>query len=115
MLVDRYVAVWNEPDRHRRREEVAALWCDGGAHLAPTRRAFGHGEIEAQVQGTFERFVAARNWRFRVADGTQQASNVVRLHWQAVSNGKGAIEASGIEFLVLGEDGRIQFDYHMVA
>lgn len=112
-LVDRYIALWNEPDPSRRRDQVVSLWSEEGEHLSPSGRHVGHDAIEARVAGTFERFIAARHWRFRVANGTARASNVVRLHWQAVSEEKGAIEAAGIEFLVLGADGRIRFDYHM--
>jgi hypothetical protein len=32
-LADRYVALWNEPDPARRRELVAGLWTEAGAHL----------------------------------------------------------------------------------
>jgi hypothetical protein len=32
-LVDRYVAVWNEPDSARRREAVRELWTADGVQL----------------------------------------------------------------------------------
>jgi hypothetical protein len=31
-LVDRYVAVWNDPDAQRRRRAVAELWTDDAGH-----------------------------------------------------------------------------------
>ena len=32
-LVDRYIAVWNEPEANRRRQGIAALWAEDGAHF----------------------------------------------------------------------------------
>ena len=32
-LVDRYVAVWNEPDAELRRRSIAELWVEDGAHI----------------------------------------------------------------------------------
>ena len=35
-LVDRYVALWNEPDPDVRRHAIRALWAPDGASSAPT-------------------------------------------------------------------------------
>jgi len=32
-LVDRYVAVWNEPDAELRRKAIHELWTEDGAHI----------------------------------------------------------------------------------
>jgi hypothetical protein len=32
-LVDRYVAVWNEPDAELRRKAIHELWTENGAHI----------------------------------------------------------------------------------
>jgi hypothetical protein len=40
-LVDRYISVWNEPEPDRRREGIAALWEEDGAHFTPSLEARG--------------------------------------------------------------------------
>ena len=32
-FTERYVALWNEPDAERRREQIRRLWSEDGAHL----------------------------------------------------------------------------------
>jgi hypothetical protein len=64
-LVDRYVAVWIEPDADRRRKAIAELWTEDGVQLlqppqevlktaaglglTPTLEARGHDELEVRV------------------------------------------------------------------
>jgi hypothetical protein len=50
-LVDRYVAVWNEPDADRRRECIAALWAEDGAHFTPSLEARGYREMVPAAGG----------------------------------------------------------------
>jgi hypothetical protein len=40
--VERYAAVWNEPDRERRRRSIAELWAEDGAHFTPSLEVRGH-------------------------------------------------------------------------
>jgi hypothetical protein len=60
-LVDRYVAVWNQPDAERRRKAITQLWTEDGVQhlqppqevreaatrlgLTPTLEARGHDEL----------------------------------------------------------------------
>jgi hypothetical protein len=46
--VERYAAVWNEPDRERRRRSIAELWAEDGAHFTPHSRSAA---IETRVAG----------------------------------------------------------------
>jgi hypothetical protein len=47
--VERYAAVWNEPDRERRRRSIAELWAEDGAHFTPSLEVRGHAAIETRV------------------------------------------------------------------
>ena len=55
-LVDRYVAVWNEPDAALRREGIAALWAEDGAHFTPSLEARGYQALKARVGGAYEKY-----------------------------------------------------------
>ena len=37
-LVDRYVAVWNQPDAERRRKAITQLWTEDGVQHSNRRR-----------------------------------------------------------------------------
>ena len=47
-FVERYVAVWNEPDSASRRERIAALWTPGGASLHRVLEPRGHAALESR-------------------------------------------------------------------
>ena len=40
-FIDRYVAVWNEPDAERRRKGIAELWVEAGASVTKPLEARG--------------------------------------------------------------------------
>ena len=46
-LVDRYVAVWNEPDAELRRKAIHELWTQDGAHIVPAAPGDPHGRHRA--------------------------------------------------------------------
>ena len=80
-MIDRYVALWNEPDADRRRKAIAELWTEDGvqileppeeiresaaalamsAHLA----ARGHAALEGRVTNAYEQFIAPGEYTFR--------------------------------------------------
>lgn len=97
-LVDRYVAVWNEPDAERRRQAIAELWTEDGVQLlqprqevlktaaglglTPTLKARGHAELEVRVTRSYEDFIAPREFVFRTRD------NAARLATSSSSTGR---------------------------
>jgi len=54
-LVGRHVAVWSEPDPSPRRQAIAALWTEDGAHCTPPLEARGYEAIEARITGARDR------------------------------------------------------------
>ncbi len=108
-LVDRYVAVWNEQDAGRRRAGVAALWAEDGAHLTPALEARGHAAIEARIAAAHERFVRS-GFTFAPLDNIDGHHRTVKFGW-VMRPADGAAVAAGSDFLMLGDDGRIRFDY----
>jgi hypothetical protein len=113
-LVDRYVAVWNEPDADRRRECIAALWAEDGAHFTPSLEARGYRALEARVTGAYEKWVKAGGFVFRSARNVETHHAGVRFNWEMVPAAGGAPAAVGFDFLVLADDGRIRLDYQFL-
>jgi hypothetical protein len=113
-LVERYVAVWNEPDPERRRRSIAELWPEDGAHFTPSLEVRGHAAHETRVAGAYEKWVKARGFIFRSANNADGHHDTVRFNWEMVPAAGGKPAAVGFDFLVLGADGRIRFDYQFL-
>jgi hypothetical protein len=128
-LVDRYVAVWIEPDADRRRTAIAALWTKDGVQLlqppqevlktaaglglTPTLQARGHDELEVRVTRAYEEFIAPGEFVFRARDNAACLGNVVKFNWEMVT-GSGEVAGVGLEVLILDDDGRIRIDYQFI-
>lgn len=112
-VANRYVAVWNEPDPHRRRTAIAELWTPDGAYIDPSAEDRGYGEIESAVTRAFDEFVA-KGYVFRSANNADGHHNAVRFNWEMVPAGGGAVAAVGFDFFVLDDDGRIRADYQFI-
>ncbi|MDP9844446.1 hypothetical protein [Streptosporangium lutulentum] len=129
-LVDRYVAVWNEPDAELRRKAVAALWTEDGVQiLQPPREireaaialgltsileARGHEALDVRVTRSYEKFVAPGEFVFRPRDNADRLADVVKFNWEMVPTGGGEPAGVGLEILVLDEGGRIRTDYQFI-
>jgi len=127
-LTDRYVALWNEPDPERRRRTIGELWTEDGSQIlqppqeireiaagpgigmAATLEARGHAELEARAATSYEQWVGSDGLRFRRRDDVDRLLDVVKFHWEAVSQ-DGQVTAVGLVFLMLATDGRIRRDY----
>jgi hypothetical protein len=128
-LVDRYVAVWNEPDAGRRREAVAELWSNDAVHIlqppqevreaaaslevTATFQARGHAALEARVGRAYAQFVAEGGNSFRARDDADLLGDVVMFRWEMVTS-VGEVAAVGLEFVVLDAEGRIRADYQFI-
>lgn len=130
-VADRYAAVWNEPDPELRRRAVRELWHEDAVHVLqppqemreaarvigfaePELRARGHAELDARVNRAYEEFVAPGTMTFRAMPDAERLGNVVKFHWEAVLGETGEPGGCGLEFVVLGEDGRIAEDYQFI-
>ena len=131
-IADRYVALWNEPDAERRRALVAQLWAEDGAHileppeemraiaarpglgLTSRLEARGHEELFARATSAYDEWIARSGFRFRRGDEAARLADVVTFHWEMVGS-DGGPAGGGLDFLVLGGDGRILCDYQFVG
>ena len=130
-LIERYIGVWNEPDPEIRRKTVHELWADDSLHiLLPPQEmheravglgfataaleARGHDELHARVTHAYEEFVAPGTYVFRIQEAARQLRDVITFRWESFHTGEGQATGGGLEFLVVGEDGRIKVDYQFV-
>jgi hypothetical protein len=105
-LVERYVAVWNEPDAERRRARIREFWADGGVHVTKSL------EVRGYAASAYERFVATGTYVFTSANNADGHHNSVRLNWQMVPAAGGPPVSVG--FFILDDDGRIRCDYQFI-
>jgi hypothetical protein len=110
-LVSRYVSVWNEPDPARRRQSIAGLWAEDGAHFTPSLEARGYEAIEARVTSAHDRFVRTEGYVFSAAYRGAGHHDAATFSWEMRPAGGGPVAARGFHFFVLGDDGRIRSDY----
>jgi hypothetical protein len=110
MLVDRYLAAWNEPDIEARRRRVAELWAPDGDFLAARSQRHGHAALEAEI-GRAHDAQGPQGLVFVPADRSHQHHGAAAFEWRLQGAGQGRIAAAGAEFLLLDESGRIRCDY----
>jgi hypothetical protein len=129
-LVDRYVAVWSEPDAERRRRAIAELWTEDGVQLlqppqevreaaaglgvTPTLEAPGYDELEVRVTRAYAEFIAPGEFAFRARDNAARLGNVVEFNWEMVPTSDGEAAGVGLEIFILDDDGRIRIDYQFI-
>jgi hypothetical protein len=127
-LVERYVAVWSEPDAATRRAAIERLWTEDGVHVLhppveirdaagalgfaqTTLEARGYDEIELRVARAYEEFVAPGEYRFRASGEAVRLHDVVKFRWEMVPVGSDEAVGGGTDLFILGNDGRVQADY----
>jgi hypothetical protein len=113
-FADRYVNIWNEPDTERRRRSVRALWQEDAHHLARTLEAAGHDRIETRVASAYEKWVKEKGNVFRLRGGADGHHGTIKLRWEMLPAAGGEVISVGLDFLVLGEDGRIRTGYQFI-
>ena len=110
-LVDRYIAVWHEPDAERRRKRIAELWVEDGVQFTRSREIRGYKALEERVEAAHEEFVKTGGFVFRQSGDVEGHHNALKFNWEMVPTGGGEVAATGTIFLLLSDDGRICFDY----
>jgi hypothetical protein len=112
-LVNRYVAVWNEPDPVRRREAVASLWAEDAVERVEETEWRGLPELEERVANAYKQLVAEAGFTVTRADDVFGHHDAVTFTVQLTKDGRVAWEAR--VFLIVGDDDLIRFDYHFTT
>ncbi|GGC70487.1 hypothetical protein [Undibacterium terreum] len=113
LLVEKYIAVWNQPDAAQRREMIAQLWTEDGAHYTPSTEMHGYAELENRIGTAYQKWVRDAGYLFRYAGNAQSHHQGVRFNWQMVNAENKAISC-GFDFLILDANGRILSDHQFL-
>ena len=110
-LVNRYIALWHEPDAELRRQSITELWMEDGAQFTRLREIRGYQALEERVSTAYEKFVKTEGFLFRLSSDVDAHHNAVKFTWEMVPAAGGEAAAVGTIFLLLSDDGRIHLDY----
>ena len=110
-FADRYVAVWNEPDAAKRRQQIAALWVDEGEHYVEATKFVGHEALERRVVDAHNEFVRNGGNRFRAVPGARREGDVVTFYWEMLAPTGDTVLGKGLEFVILTDRGQIIQDF----
>lgn len=117
-IIERYMAVWSEPDPDARRAAVARVWTADGTEFLEAKQIRGQEELTARVGRAYEAFVATGKYAITFADDVAQWSgreghgDIVTFTTQLTAP-SGENDWSARVFLVIGPDGLVQEDYHL--
>jgi hypothetical protein len=110
-FLDRYVAVWHEPDPDLRRQGVTALWTPDGAHFIDSLSARGYDALVARVAQVYNDFIGTGEYVFRAAGDAVAHHDAAAFTWHMVPPDGGEAAATGFDFFLLADDGRIRVDH----
>ena len=111
-LADRYVAAWNEPDAARRSSALAAL----RAPDAPGHGwASGYSARTSLTPAAPGKPAGREGVRYRAAPTARLRGDVVTFRWEMVLADSETVLASGLEFLIVDDDGRILVEHPFAA
>lgn len=103
VIIDDYVATWNETDAARRQAGIARAWADSGRYRDPLMGSTGHGEIDAMlaaVQARFPGFVLKRTSK------VDCHNDAVRFSW-SLGPASGPSVVEGVDFGTLTPEGKL--------
>lgn len=109
-VIDRYVAVWNESDAATRRRRIAAVWAPNGTTCYRLLDAHGYEAIELRVTGSWDRWLREGKYVFRPAKAVSH-HQAIKFEFAMVATDGGKVEANGLCYLLLDNDGRLVHDY----
>ena len=103
IVVNAYMAAWNEEDEGKRRRLLEAAWTDDGAYTDPQSDVAGLEALVELIGGMHGQMPGAR---IDVTSKTDLHHNKLRFAWRFVS-GDGSMTIDGIDFGELADDGRL--------
>jgi hypothetical protein len=118
LIVERYVAVWNEPDAAVRARTVAELWPADGVEFVEGARFRGHDALVDRVTEAHTLFVASGQYEVTHEGHVTVHDHVVIFTIRLVrprGEHAGDVAWAARVFLVLDDDGRILQDYHLTV
>ncbi len=103
-LIDRYFAVWNEPDATRRQDLIARTWTESARYVDPLMQSEGHAGIDGMVRQVQEQFTG---YQFRRTGAVDMHHDCLRFSWE-LAPADGPAVGAGTDFAIVAGDGRLQ-------
>lgn len=100
-LIDRYCAVWSEPDAARRKALLDALWCQGATYTDPRVHAEGAAALLAHISRVQASRPGSKVIRTSVIDFHH---GIARFAWRAI-RADGTSMVDGIDIAFISADG----------
>jgi hypothetical protein len=113
-FVERYMALWNEPDAEIRRRTIEELWAPDAANYTTSKAAVGYAALDARVTAAYEAYVGTGTYVFRSHEPAVGHHGVVKVTWEMVTVAEKEVASIGVEFLVLDDRGRISSDHQFI-
>jgi hypothetical protein len=113
-LIDRYIAVWNEPDPAKRDAAIAGIWREDAFAVSPAREYAGRAAITGRVTRTYDDFVAGQGYVFRGAAVPDVHHDGMRIRWEMGPADGGPAVSGGVQFLILDAQGLVRYDYQFI-
>jgi hypothetical protein len=114
-IIDRYVAVWNEPDAQSRQAAIEGLWEPDGVEYVEGGIQFrGHEELDGRIARAYDEFVGSGKYNATVADDVSRHDDIVTFTVQ-LSTHEGEVAWAARVFVPVGETGRIREDYQLTV
>lgn len=114
LIVDRYLAVWSEPDAEIRRGAIAGLWAPDGVEFVEGAQFRGRKELEVRIAEAYEAFVGSGRYAVTSAGDASRHDDITTFTIQLTTRG-GEVAWAARVFIVLGENGLIQQDYQLTV
>ena len=105
LMIERYIASWNEPNPARRRELIARTWTEDATYVDPLVAAEGHDPIDATVAAAQARFPG---FVFRLAGPVDAHHHLARFTWALAPGADADAVVVGFDVAVFAGDGRLR-------
>ena len=110
-LVQRYMAIWNEPDPDVRRAEISRLWAPDGVHFILDYRLEGLDAIDGRVGRAYTQWVEQAGNLFRSSGTVAGRGDVLKFGWEMTPADGGKVISEGFDFMTLDGADRIVADH----
>lgn len=111
VIVNNYLAVWNETDASVRRQKIDELWAKDGVYVDPLMSVSGPDAFDQAIGSIQGQFKGLKFVRGNVFDDHH---NIARFTWNLAPSEDAEPIAIGFDVVIVGEDGRIQSVYGFI-
>ncbi len=113
-IIRRYLAVWSVPDPAARRAAVATLWTPDGVEFVDGKQFRGLDELEVRVADAYDAFIGNGRYALTGADDASVHGDIATFTVHLTDDSGEAAWTARV-FLLIGPDGHVQEDYHIVV